>query len=732
MAEENVGDMSKTANGELGTQFETSGDEKQPEKNTVPVEMAETHTFKVPGIVTSKQNEIATSTIEPNNGTTEAKDKTDDKGTIPNKLSLLSPAEQLKETSTPIPYKEPSWGGISNDKYSLEVLKNGVIIDKIDLGKSFYVFGRLQSCDVTMEHPSLSRHHAVLQFSKIKSEKQNIGWYLYDLDSTHGTWINKNRVYANRYYRVHVGHVLKFGGSSRLYILQGPGEDQEEESDLSVTALKEQRERQTKEAEVLRHADMAAQEKKLDAIRKKEDDGGCSWGMADDAIEDEGTNAPSVEIKLENEDLYVDDPKKALKGFYEREGYEEPEYIVTDGGSGKYKCAVELPVDGPNGEPVIAEAIVSGKKKEAVLQCALEGCRILDRMNLLRASTHESRKRKQKNWEDDDFYDSDEDLYLDRTGDIEKKRKQRMKKAGKEEQKTETYKSLVEKHDIITKEIQEIEAKLEKAKSDAAAMDNDDLDALDAYMMAIKSGVMDTKTKMALKRQLMELKQEEMKIRKLVNIAKPASLPELISPQIVPKAPGVQIKLPVIGKIKSLKTQKRPLVPSRPVKEIKETGEKDFIEEEEDEDEEPSGKVPREDPSSRLQGDADDIKTMKDKSQNSFQKDNKTKQNDREQEAMDISQESKEEVAARLKDPSSGGDNSKFTNMGDNDMNALQSKQKQTKDKQKKKYPKQKPVNTEGKITGDYNSTDPDYATWVPPSDQSGDGKTSLNAKLGY
>ena len=47
-----------------------------------------------------------------------------------------------------------------------------------------------------------------------------------------------------------------------------------------------------------------------------------------------------------------------------------------------------LPVDGPNGEPVIAEAIVSGKKKEAVLQCALEGCRILDRMNLLRASTH--------------------------------------------------------------------------------------------------------------------------------------------------------------------------------------------------------------------------------------------------------------------------------------------------------------------------------------------------------
>lgn len=61
----------------------------------------------------------------------------------------------------------------------------------------------------------------------------------------------------------------------------------------------------------------------------------------------------------------------------------------------------------------------------------------------------ESRKRKQKNWEDDDFYDSDEDLYLDRTGDIEKKRKQRMKKAGKMEGKTETYQSLVSKSNSL-------------------------------------------------------------------------------------------------------------------------------------------------------------------------------------------------------------------------------------------------------------------------------------------
>lgn len=120
-----------------------------------------------------------------------------------------------------IPYKEPEWGSTCTTQYSFEVVKNGTVVDTIDLTKkSYFVFGRLPSCDVSLEHPSLSRHHAIIQHCGKANEKHSIGWYLYDLDSTHGTWTNKIKVKPRVYHRLRVGHVVKFGGSSRLYILQ--------------------------------------------------------------------------------------------------------------------------------------------------------------------------------------------------------------------------------------------------------------------------------------------------------------------------------------------------------------------------------------------------------------------------------------------------------------------------------------------------------------------------------
>lgn len=90
-----------------------------------------------------------------------------------------------------------------------------------------------------------------------------------------------------------------------------------------------------------------------------------------------------------------------------------------------------------------------------MIQCLLEVCWIFDILGLFWQEVV-FWKRKVKNWEDEDFYDSDDDIFFDRIGLIEKKCLNRMKKVGKIDEKLEIFELLVVKLNDVEREFFEI------------------------------------------------------------------------------------------------------------------------------------------------------------------------------------------------------------------------------------------------------------------------------------
>ncbi|XP_018411105.1 PREDICTED: kanadaptin, partial [Nanorana parkeri] len=629
-----------------------------------------------------------------------------------------------------IPYEEPPWSGRPQALYSLEVLKGGAILSTKNLSRaSWTIFGRLPACHVSLEHPSVSRFHAVLQYRSATGSEPNQerGFYVYDLGSTHGTFVNKQRIPPKTYSRIRVGHVMKFGGSTRLFILQGPEEDQEEESELTVTQIKEARlHREILQKKMLGEDSDEDEPSEKD---KKEQTGtgeesGCMWGMGDDAIEEENEENPiAMEFQEEREALYLKNPKKALQGFFDREG-EELEFEYDEHGPGSWVCRVKLPADDSAGKQLVAEITHSGRKKDAANLCSLEACRMLEMRGLLRQEAV-SRKRKSKKWEDEDFYDSDDDTFLDRTGVVEKKRLNRMKKAGKIEEKPDTLESLTVKLELVEKEMLEVAAKLRTSQTDMPQPSTQD--SLDAFMTEIKAeSSLDSVSRKKLHLQSLELKKEQQRLKSLIKIVQPTKLPELKTNPAAEDPKAKKLTLPLFGAMKGgskfkLKTgtvgkppPKRTDIPPSLLT-MKDT---DEPEEEEDEDEQMKVESPGE-------GHSEDRLTVADAAEHSM-KTNPVPETRAARRAEEVQRASPE----KQQEPPERSTNTRSLNGPKKPAVPADGIPKPAAERQKKMYGPSKPP--QGVLGSQYPEDDPDYCVWTPPTGQSGDGKTHLNEKYGY
>ncbi|CAI5446668.1 unnamed protein product [Caenorhabditis angaria] len=356
--------------------------------------------------------------------------------------------------------------------------------------------------------------------------------------------MNKRKLPPKQYIRTRVGFVFQFGESTRIYNLLGPEDDAEKEWDCSPTEMKLRVHKKQLEAKLRAEAakEMEEDEKRAE---KEEEDEGCGWGM--DYGENGGGGGASLmqnpeadaHLMEDREAYYNQDPRKALAKFFEREGF-DMNFEFSEQGQGhthKWVCMIELPVeiDGVD-RAFTASATVSTSKKDAQTQCALEACRILDSYNVLRKSNTKLRMAK-KTLKDNDYFEEDDDLYLDRTGQLEKQREKRQKWAEGGENaagKKDTYESLVEQLKNTKEELAECQKMLDKLGSrkrkEKLRNEEGDGDNLDDYMRELEKngGYGDdakTKTEKSKWRQRFVAATHEMlKLEKLVKIAKPVEI----------------------------------------------------------------------------------------------------------------------------------------------------------------------------------------------------------------
>ncbi|XP_059661936.1 FHA domain-containing protein DDL-like isoform X3 [Cornus florida] len=143
-------------------------------------------------------------------------------------LSGKLAAETNRVRGVTLLFTEPPDARKPDIRWRLYVFKGGEVLNEplYVHRQSCYLFGRERRvADIPTDHPSCSKQHAVLQYRQVDKEQadgmlsKQVRPYLMDLGSTNGTFLNDNRIDPERYYELFEKDTIKFGNSSREYVL---------------------------------------------------------------------------------------------------------------------------------------------------------------------------------------------------------------------------------------------------------------------------------------------------------------------------------------------------------------------------------------------------------------------------------------------------------------------------------------------------------------------------------
>jgi smad nuclear-interacting protein 1 len=138
-----------------------------------------------------------------------------------------------------IKYAEPPEAKKPKRRWRLYPFKGETALPVLYIHRqSGYLVGRDRKiCDIAVDHPSCSKQHAALQFRLVPFEREDgstgkrVRPYIIDLESANGTFVNNQKIDSKKYIELLEKDVIKFGFSTREYVLLHEASKEDAEDD---------------------------------------------------------------------------------------------------------------------------------------------------------------------------------------------------------------------------------------------------------------------------------------------------------------------------------------------------------------------------------------------------------------------------------------------------------------------------------------------------------------------